>query len=141
MISMAIIDAENHIAGRLGTVVAKRLLKGEQIVIVNAEKIIITGDHDAVLNYYREKKDRGHMKSGPFFPRRADLIMKRTVRGMLPWYTTSGREAYRRLIVYVGVPKEFVDQDKEKVDVAVKTGLTQFVTLSQIAEFLGSRVK
>ena len=138
---MAIIDAENHIAGRLGTVIAKRLMKGEQIVIVNAEKIIITGDHDAILNHYRDKKDRGNMKSGPFFPRRADLIMKRTVRGMLPWYTTSGREAYRRLTVYVGVPKEFVEQDKEKVDVAIKTGLTQFVTLSQIAEFLGSRVK
>ncbi|KAF5045448.1 hypothetical protein DSECCO2_481190 [anaerobic digester metagenome] len=60
---------------------------------------------------------------------------------MLPWQRTSGREAYRRLKVYVGVPKEFVDSQKEKVDVALKTGLTQYVTLSQIAEFLGSRVK
>jgi len=136
-----IIDAENHIAGRLASIIAKRLLKGEEIVIVNAEKIIITGERDAVLASYKQKKDLGNVKSGPFFPRRADLIMKRTVRGMLPWQTTSGREAYRRLKVYVGVPKEFVDQEKEKVDVAIKTGLTQYVTLSQIAEFLGSRVK
>ncbi|HQN75399.1 MAG TPA: 50S ribosomal protein L13 [Methanomassiliicoccales archaeon] len=138
---VAVIDAENHIAGRLATVVAKRLLKGEEIVIVNAEKIIITGERDSVLAAYKQKKDLGNVKSGPFFPRRADLIMKRTVRGMLPWQTTSGREAYRRLKVYVGVPKEFVDAQKEKVDVAIKTGLTQYVTLSQIAEFLGSRVK
>ncbi|MCG7845112.1 MAG: 50S ribosomal protein L13 [Methanomassiliicoccales archaeon] len=138
---MAIIDAENHIAGRLASVIAKRLLKGEEIVIVNAEKIIVTGERDAVLAHYRMKKDRGNMKSGPFFPRRADLIMKRTVRGMLPWYTTSGRNAYKRLKVYVGVPKEFVDQEKEIVNAAIKAGLTQFVTLSQVAEILGSRVK
>ncbi len=136
-----IIDAENHIAGRLASVVAKRLLKGEEIVIVNAEKISITGERDHVLAAYKQKKDLGNVKSGPFFPRRADLIMKRTVRGMLPWQTTSGREAYRRLKVYVGVPKEFADQEKERIEVAIKTGLTQYVTLSQIAEFLGSRVK
>lgn len=138
---MAIINAENHIAGRLASVLAKRLMKGEEIVIVNADQIIITGEPDAVLAHYRMKRDRGNMKSGPFFPRRADLIMKRTVRGMLPWYTTSGREAYRRLKVYVGVPKEFVDQEKETINVAIKAGLTQYVTLSQVAEFLGSRVK
>ncbi|MCX6650222.1 MAG: 50S ribosomal protein L13 [Methanomassiliicoccales archaeon] len=138
---MAIIDAENHIAGRLASVVAKRILKGEEIIIVNAEKIIITGDRDSVLASYKQKKDCGNVKSGPFFPRRADLIMKRTVRGMLPWKETSGKEAYKRLKVYVGVPKELADQKKEKVDVAIKTGLTQYVTLSQIAEFLGSRVK
>jgi large subunit ribosomal protein L13 len=138
---MAIIDAKNHIAGRLASVVAKRLLKGEEIVIVNAEMIIITGDRDSVLASYKQKKDCGNVKSGPFFPRRADLIMKRTVRGMLPWKETSGKEAYRRLKVYVGVPKEFTELKKEKVDVAIKTGLTQYVTLSQISEFLGSRVK
>ncbi len=138
---VAIIDAENHIAGRLATVIAKRLLKGEEIVVVNAEKIIITGERDSVLAAYKQKKDLGNVKSGPFFPRRADLIMKRTVRGMLPWKSTSGREAYRRLKVYVGVPKEFVDTKMEKVDVAVKTGLTQYVTIGQIAEYLGSRVK
>ncbi len=137
---VAIIDAENHIAGRLATVIAKRIMKGEEIVIVNAEKIIITGERDHVLAAYKQKKDLGNVKSGPFFPRRADLIMKRTVRGMIPWKTTSGREAYRRLKVFVGVPKEFVDSPKEKVDVAIKAGLTQYVTLSQIAEFLGSRV-
>ena len=137
---VAIIDAENHIAGRLATVIAKRIMKGEEIVVVNAEKIIITGERDSVLAAYKQKKDLGNVKSGPFFPRRADLIMKRTVRGMIPWKTTSGREAYRRLKVFVGVPKEFVDSPKEKVDVAIKAGLTQYVTLSQIAEFLGSRV-
>jgi large subunit ribosomal protein L13 len=136
-----IIDAENHIMGRLSSVLAKRLMKGEEIVIVNAEKIIVTGDRDSVLASYKQKKDCGNVKSGPFFPRRADLIMKRTVRGMLPWSTTSGKEAYKRLMVYVGVPKEYAGQEKERVEVAMKAGLIQYVTLSQIAEFLGSRVK
>lgn len=136
-----IIDAENHIMGRLSSVLAKRLMKGEEIVIVNAEKIIVTGDRDSVFASYKQKKDCGNVKSGPFFPRRADLIMKRTVRGMLPWSTTSGKEAYKRLMVYVGVPKEYAGQEKEKVEVAMKAGLIQYVTLSQIAEFLGSRVK
>jgi len=138
---VAVIDAENHIAGRLASIIAKRLSKGEEIVVVNAEKIVITGERASVLASYKQKRDCGNVKSGPFFPRRADLIMKRTVRGMLPWQTTSGKDAYRRLKVYVGVPKEFADLQKEKVDVAIKTGLTQYVTLSQVAEFLGSKVK
>ena len=101
-----VIDASNHVLGRLASVIAKRLLNGEKIVVVNAEKAIITGDRDMVFKRYKEKYDRGSKEKGPYFPRHPEKIFKRTVRGMLPWKTRRGREAYRRLRVFMGVPKE-----------------------------------
>ncbi|HSV42774.1 MAG TPA: 50S ribosomal protein L13, partial [Methanomassiliicoccales archaeon] len=106
---MIVIDAEKHVAGRLATTVAHQLKLGESVVIVNAEKAIITGDRDAVLAKFKQKRDRGYTHSGPFFPRRADLILKRIIRGMLPYDRPNGRAAYKRLKIYVGVPTEFAD--------------------------------
>ncbi len=78
-----IIDASNHILGRLSSYIAKRLLEGEKIVVVNAEKAIITGNPENVFERYKEKYDRGSKEKGPYFPRHPEKIFKRTVRGML----------------------------------------------------------
>lgn len=139
---MIVYDAEKHVAGRLATTIAHRLLSEEvEIVIVNAEKAIITGDRDNILENYKAKRDRGYTHSGPFFPRRADLILKRTVRGMLPYDRPMGRAAYKRLKVYVGVPDEFTDAQKEKVETAMRSTTGRYITVGDIAEFLGSRVR
>ena len=76
-----VIDADKHILGRLSTNIAKRILNGEEVIVVNAEKAIITGDRQVIFNKYLDKYHRGKQTSGPFFPKRADLILKKTVRG------------------------------------------------------------
>ncbi len=140
---VTVIDGRNAILGRLGTAVAKRIMNGEEIVVVNSEAILITGEKEVVFADYKMRVDRGDTtkRKGPFYPRRADLLFKRSVRGMIPWMTTSGREAYRRLHVYVGTPKQFADVQKEKVDIAMKKVGGKYTTLGAVSKFLGSNVR
>ncbi len=139
-----VIDASNHILGRLSSYIAKRLLEGEKIVVVNAEKAIITGNPENVFERYKEKYDRGSKEKGPYFPRHPEKIFKRTVRGMLPWKSKRGREAYRRLRVFIGIPEELRGKNFEKIDVALyeKISKTQrYVYLRDVSRFLGYEVK
>ncbi len=138
---VTVIDADGNVIGRLCTSVAKKILGGEEVVIVNAEKAIVTGSRDAIFAGFKQKKDRGKVIHGPFYPRRADLILKRTVRGMLPWDHTRGRDAYRRLKVYVGVPKEFDASEKLKLMGPTKLSRERYVTLSEVSTYLGSKVR
>ncbi|OPY31269.1 MAG: 50S ribosomal protein L13 [Methanomassiliicoccales archaeon PtaU1.Bin124] len=138
---MIVYDAEKQVAGRMATEIAHKLKQGETIVIVNAERAIITGDRDNVFEKFKAKRDRGYAHSGPFFPRRADLILKRIVRGMLPYDRPNGRDAYHRLKVYVGVPEEFAAAEKVKVEAASRITTSKYVTVGEIANFLGSKVK
>ena len=140
---VTIIDGRNAVLGRLGSVVAQRIMDGEEIVVVNAESIVVTGERDMVFADYKARVDRGDTtkRKGPFYPRRADLLFKRSVRGMIPWTSTSGREAYRRLHVFVGTPKQFADAEKEKVEGAMKKISGKYTTLGAISKFLGSNVR
>jgi len=138
---VVVINAEGHVLGRLSTNVAKRLLSGEDVVVVNAEKAIITGTRADILDRYHRKYKRGKIINGPFFPKRADLIMKRTVRGMIPFKHPRGREVYRHLTVYVGVPKEFASSEMMKIEAATNVWTDKYVTLGEVSEHLGSRVR
>ncbi|MEM0449387.1 MAG: 50S ribosomal protein L13 [Methanomassiliicoccales archaeon] len=136
-----VIDAEGQILGRLCTNVAKKILNGEEVVVVNAEKAIVTGNKNDIFARYKQKKDRGKVIHGPFYPRRADLILKRTVRGMLPWDRAKGRAAYRLLKVYVGIPKELESAEKVKLMEAAELSRERYVTLSEVSAYLGSKVR
>ena len=140
---VTIIDGRNAVLGRLGSVVAQRIMDGEEIVVINAESIVVTGERDMVFADYKARVDRGDTtkRKGPFYPRRADLLFKRSVRGMIPWTTTSGREAYRRLHVYVGTPKQFADAETVKIEDAMKKINGKYTTLGAISKFLGSNVR
>ena len=140
---VTIIDGKNAVLGRLASIVAERIMDGEEIVVVNSESIVITGERDTVFADYKAKFDRGECKSrkGPFYPRRADLLFKRAVRGMIPWMSTSGRDAYRRLHVFVGTPKQFEDAEKERPAEACRKITGKYTTLGAVAKFLGSTVR
>ena len=85
---MMIINGEGHILGRLASVVSKQLLEGEEIVVLNAEKIMLTGNKDWAYAKYKQRVDRASISNprdlGPKYPRRPEDIFRRTVRGMLP---------------------------------------------------------
>ncbi|WP_457591374.1 50S ribosomal protein L13 [Geoglobus sp.] len=139
-----VIDASGHILGRLSSYIAKRLLEGEKIVVVNAEKAIITGSPENVFERYKEKYDRGSKEKGPYFPRHPEKIFKRTVRGMLPWKSRRGREAYRRLRVFMGVPEQLRNREFERVDAALyeKVSKTEkYVYLADVSRYLGYEVR
>jgi len=139
---MKVIDADGLILGRLASIVAKELLRGEEIVIVNAEKCVVSGDRQMVLEKFREKRERGSKEKGPYYPRMPDRIVKRTVRGMLPYKKTRGREALSRLKVYIGVPEEFEKVEKETIpEIHVsKLEVPKYVVLGEISRMLGAKV-
>ncbi len=104
-----VVDATDHIAGRLSSNVAKLLLNGNRVSIVNCDKIMISGARSNIISEYKEFLEINsinHWKHGPKHPRRPDTIMKRMIRGMLPREKTSGKEAHKRLRTYIGSPKE-----------------------------------
>lgn len=134
---VTIIDAEGAILGRMSTHVAKRLLNGEQIAIVNSEKAIITGKKSAIKERYTIKREMGTYRKGPFFPRMPDRLVKRSIRGMIPYQTPHGRKAYRNLKCFIGIPKEFQDKSFEKIDDAKKQPV-EFMTVGNLSKFLGA---
>jgi large subunit ribosomal protein L13 len=138
---VTVIDAKGHIMGRLASNIAERIINGEEIVVLNAESVIITGAKEMVFAEFKAKVDRGQIRKGPYYPRRADLLLKRTIRGMIPWTTTTGREAYRRIHVFVGSPEQFNDVEKQTVEEAMRLRTGKYTTLGAVAKFLGSNVR
>ena len=136
--SQTVIDASGLILGRMASVVAKRLLLGESIVIVNAEKATISGKR---LSRVREAKaflEVGHPGKGPFHPRRPDQIVRRTVRGMLPHRLPKGQVAFKRLRVFLGVPSEFKDVKFQTIPQAGVDKLKcPYVTVGEFAKEIG----
>lgn len=104
-----IIDAEGLVLGRVCTVAAKSALLGEDVIVVNAEKAVISGRKEMVMAKELRKleiKNLGNPQHGPFHQKKPDRFVRRAIRGMLPWHKHRGREAYRKVMVYMGVPAE-----------------------------------
>ena len=135
----AIIDANGATLGRLSTATAKRLLKGEEIAVINSEKAIISGKKVAIKNRYKQKREVGTYRKGPFFPRMPDQIVKRTIRGMIPYQTPHGRTAFKRLKCYIDIPKEFEGKKLETIKDAEKQPV-DFMTIEELSRSLGAKV-
>lgn len=133
---MIIIDGKDMVLGRMASIIAKKLINGEEIVVVNAEKTIVVGSKDNILKQFKFKRALTHPRKGPYYPRMPDRIVKRTVRGMLPYQQYKGREALKRLKVYVDIPEEFKDKSMISFDDAKKTGV-KYLTLKNISHAIG----
>jgi large subunit ribosomal protein L13 len=133
-----IIDATGLILGRLSSFVAKRLIQGESIIIVNSEKAIISGKRFSRVNEAKTFLEVGHPRKGPYHPRKPDRILRRTIRGMLPWKKPKGQQAYRRLRVYIGVPEEFKGKETQTISNADAEKLgCPYITLGELAKEIG----
>jgi large subunit ribosomal protein L13 len=137
---MIVIDAENQILGRIASKIAKKLLEGEKIFVVNCEKAVISGNPKYAVKKYLQKIQRGDPKHGPFFPRTPDGIFRRTVRGMLPWDRAKGRKAFKNLKVFIGIPEELKNEKFEKISEADASKLKcEYITLEELSLALGAK--
>lgn len=127
-----IIDGKNAILGRLASTAAKKLLAGEEVTVVNAEHVIITGTPKKIVARYLKLRQIGSPQHGPFFPRQADGLVKRTIRGMLP-KQGKGRAALKKLRVYTGT------HGLQGEPVAVKTIKSNYITVGEAAKLLGGK--
>lgn len=132
-----IIDATDAVLGRLSAKVAKKLLEGEKIIIVNAEKAVISGKPKMVLKRFQEKREKTHLKKGPFFHKYPDKLIRRAIRGMLPYKKDKGRKAFKNLRVFIGQPKKY--EKAEKIGKSMNDLECKFIKVGDICEKLGAK--
>lgn len=136
-----LVDATNQIVGRMGTFVAKKALLGEKIDIVNAEKAVISGKRANVLADFKQKVHRGTWAKGPHYLRDPDRLLKRLFRNMLPYKTARGREAFKNITCWIGVPEQFKSQKTVTFKEADASKLSiHSVSVMEISRFLGGNV-
>lgn len=111
-----IVDAEGAVLGRLASTIASRLRgkhnplftphvdTGDWIVVVNAEKIVLTGRKWDQKNYYRHSGYTGGLKTitaKKLLEKRPEDLIRNAVKGMLP-KNRLGRQLFKKLKVYSG---------------------------------------
>ncbi len=126
-----LVDATNKTLGRLSTEVANRLRgkhkpiftthvdTGDFIVIVNAEKIAVTGNKLEDKKYHRFTGYVGNLKTTSMKDLQAahpERIIEIAVKGMLP-KNTLGRAMYRKLKVYAGPNHPHAAQQPQVLDI------------------------
>lgn len=138
---MTVINADGMILGRLASIVAKRLLEGEVISIVNTELSVVSGSKVTTFTEYKQDVDRGNKEFGPYFPKRPDQIVKRTIRGMLPYKKARGRDSMSRLRTYIGIPDDVEGKDFESIEEAHMNRLSsvKYIRLEELSEKLGAK--
>ena len=128
-----IIDGEKAAAGRLATFAAKQALLGNNVTVLNCKKVVVTGPEKAILAIYRNKRDRGGTaQKGPYFSRSPEEIIRRTIRGMLPWKKSRGREVFKQIRCYPEIPAEY--QNKEKI--RMKEASKPYLSVDKISRLI-----
>ena len=130
---MKIIDGKNAVLGRLASYAAKEVLKGEEIVILNCDQVIITGNKKNIREEFEEKRRKvGSGQKGPKHSRNADKIVERAIRGMLPNHRRGrGKIAHRKITCYIGIPQEF--QESKKI-IGGREKKTKFIYVKEISK-------
>jgi len=139
-----VIDCSSRILGRLASHTAKLLLQGKTVVLVNAEKAAISGHPSQIVASYKRKVeliDKANPEHSPYWPRRPDFLVKRIVRGMLPFKKPKGQAAFKRLMVYIGIPAELKNAKIEKVETKEVGEIYETsITVKELAERLGYKL-
>ncbi|MBI5872391.1 50S ribosomal protein L13 [archaeon] len=135
-----VIDATNLIAGRLASFAAKNALLGKEVLIVNSRQAVISGNKKDILRKFRGLRKMGTPTTGPFYPNVPRLVLRRIVRGMLPFHQHKGRLAFRRVKAYNGIP-EGLDGGFASIKGASNEKLptTKFITLNELCREIGYR--
>ncbi len=136
---MVVIDAQGAVVGRLGARVSKMLLAGKQVEIINADKAVMLGSLSSAKERFlsrRGQKNKRNPEESPKWPRAAHLLLRRMIRGMLPWSSRRGRDAYHRL--KVSSSSQGAEQQKaQSIKEASSDGKHGMFTLGQLCKEVG----
>ena len=126
-----VVDADGKTLGRLASEIARRLRgkhkpvytphvdTGDYIVVVNAEKVRVTGNKEKKKVYYRHTGFVGGIKSITFeklIAKKPEMVIETAVKGMLP-KNPLGRAMYRKLKVYAGPEHNHTAQQPKALDI------------------------
>jgi len=143
-----LIDAKNKILGRFCSQVAKKALLGDQIVIINAKEAIISGTKRNIHEKYLSKLNIStatNPRRGPFWPRRPDTFMRNIIKKMLPTKKIRGKDALKRVHVYIGaIPHRFQNRYQKLIPIEIPNADKQrlshynkFITLENLCSRIG----
>jgi large subunit ribosomal protein L13 len=136
-----VVDASNCISGRVCSKVSKLLLQGNRVSVVNAEKVMVSGNKYEVIESYKKRLEVSSVTNpinGPFHPRRPDTIITKMIRGMVPKRKSSGIQSFKRLRVYIGIPDELKNSTMKTFDDAKITRQESFyISMSDVAKQIG----
>ncbi|CAN5261755.1 50S ribosomal protein L13 [soil metagenome] len=125
-----LVDAENETLGRLASRVAQilrgkhkpiytpHLDTGDHVLVVNAEKVVLTGKKLDQKRYYRHSGYPGGLTETPVrsvLEKHPERVIESAVRGMLP-KGTLGRQMFRKLRVYAGSEHPHAAQQPVSID-------------------------
>jgi len=137
-----LINGENLVSGRLASVVAKKVIKGELVTIVNAEKVIIVGTTSSILPKYKQRVDARVLSNphyGPKYDRIPSKMLKKTIKGMLPAKSRTNEKLLKQIKIYNLVPKD-IDVTKAETIEKMKYGQKgDFMYLGDVAKSLGGK--
>ncbi len=143
-----LIDATNKILGRFCSQVAKKALLGEKIVIINAKEAIISGTKRNIHEKYLSKLNIStatNPRRGPFWPRRPDTFMRNVIKKMLPTKKIRGKDALKRVHVYIGaIPHRYQNKYQKLIPIEIPNAGKQrlsyynkFITLENLCSRIG----
>jgi len=133
-----LVNAEGLIVGRMCSKVAKRLLNGEEVIILNAEKAVFSGKKKSKVLEAHIFLEVGAPERGPFHYRRPDRFLRKAVRGMLPFKQPKGKTAYKRLKCYMGIPLDLKGKEMITFSEASSANLKgPHFTLAELASEIG----
>ena len=137
-----VVDATNHIAGRLASNVAKLLMQGNRVSVVNCEKIMMSGTRSNQIKEQKEFLEINSIinyKHGPVHYRRPDTLMAKMIRQMLPYdRKPSGKAAHQRLRTYIGSPKEIKSLEKIQFEKAlIRKTSSNYTALGELCRIIG----
>ena len=135
---MAVIDGTDMILGRLASIIAKTIINGEEVHVINAEKIRVIGNPIQIVERYAQKRrlqNKGTPEHSPHYPRVPHLFVKRIIRGMVPYKRATGRAAMKRLRIYAGNPKAL--ENTAKYEELRADDKKRSITIGQICRQLG----
>lgn len=148
MLEYLLLDATDKILGRFCSQVAKKALLGERVVVINAKHAIISGTKKNIHEKYLNKLNISTATNptrGPFWPRRPDTFMRNIIKKMLPRKKIRGKEAVKRVHVYISdIPERFQKRYQKLIPTEIPNAekrrlsyYNRYITLENLCSRLG----
>jgi ribosomal protein uL13 len=137
---LVVIDAADTLVGRLATQAARAALHGNKVRVVNCEKAIISGSKKFLVAEWKRRFIQGVPRKGPYIHRYPDRMVRRIIRGMLPYHNPRGRAAFENTMCYIGIPTELKDKKLVALDAhASKLPNSRYMTMAELCKEIGGK--
>lgn len=137
---MIIVDGTDMVLGRLASRIAKKLMEGEEVHLINAEKIVVSGiPANTVADYMQKRRlqQKATPEFSPKWPKIPHLMVRRVIRGMLPFKKAKGKAAFKKLRVYAANPQ--IKGEAATFDDAKNKGFGRYMSVGEMCRQLGAK--